>query len=211
MEQLTPELGCKNPPRSRGMAERAEPYSGRTGVAGCGAKQRLLASAQGAQGHDHDALRGCSGSGVEPNGTFRFVLAFNQELTRNQASNGANLQWPKQLGLNNLEGCQPQGREAWIFAIVNAMPYFAASIIGCWLSDPVSEKFFGRRAPICLSAVIILASIIGSALTQTWQQLLGCRALLGIGMGLKAAVVPVFVSKAPGIFEKDMRLRLVGG
>jgi hypothetical protein len=37
-----------------------------------------------------------------------------------KASNGANLNWPQQLGLDNLQGCQPTGRHAWIFAIVNA-------------------------------------------------------------------------------------------
>lgn len=45
-----------------------------------------------------------------------------------------------------------------------------------------------------MSAVLILAAIIGSALTQTWRELLGTRVLLGIGMGAKASVVPVFVS-----------------
>ena len=30
------------------------------------------------------------------------------------------------------------------------------------------------------------------ALTQTWGQLVACRVLLGIGMGLKEVTVPVF-------------------
>jgi len=30
--------------------------------------------------------------------------------------------------------------------------------------------------------------VIGSACTHTWQQLLACRILLGIGMGAKASV-----------------------
>lgn len=37
--------------------------------------------------------------------------------------------------------------------------------------------------------------MVGSALCQTWQQLLACRAILGIGMGLKASVVPVFAAE----------------
>lgn len=116
-----------------------------------------------------------------------------------QASNGANLNWPQQLGLHNLVGCQPSGRDAWIFAIVNASAYLSASLVGCWLSDPLNEYFFGRRAAICISALVILASIIGSALTNHWTELLACRALLGIGMGTKASVTPVFVSLKIGI------------
>ncbi|KXT03909.1 hypothetical protein AC578_9307 [Pseudocercospora eumusae] len=111
------------------------------------------------------------------------------------AANGANLNWPRQLGLSVPDGCDPTGRDAWIFAIVNAAPYFAASLVGCWLSDPFNEYFLGRRPPICLSALLILASMIGSALCDTWRQLLACRVILGIGMGLKASVVPVFAAE----------------
>ncbi|KAF7185031.1 putative polyol transporter 6 [Pseudocercospora fuligena] len=111
------------------------------------------------------------------------------------AANGANLNWPRQLGLTVPEGCDPTGRDAWIFAIVNAAPYFAASLVGCWLSDPFNEYFLGRRPPICLSGLLILASMIGSALCNTWRQLLACRVILGIGMGLKASVVPVFAAE----------------
>ena len=111
------------------------------------------------------------------------------------ASNGANLQWPAQLGLPNALGCEQKSSDAWKFAVVNAATYLAASLVGCWLSDPVSESFAGRRAPICLSGILILASIIGCALSQTWVQLLGCRILLGIGMGCKASVVAVFAAE----------------
>lgn len=114
------------------------------------------------------------------------------------ASNGANLAWPEQFGLKST-ACQPSGSDAWIFAIVNASTYLAASLIGCWLSDPLNEYFFGRRAAICISAALILAAIIGSAATQTWRELLGTRVLLGIGMGAKASVVPVFVSETSSV------------
>lgn len=119
------------------------------------------------------------------------TLPFNQQT----ASNGANLNWPRQLGLLNVDGCDPTGTDAWIFAIVNAMPYFSASLVGCWISDPINEYFFGRRPAICFSGLLILASMIGSACSQTWRQLLACRALLGIGMGCKASVVPVFAAE----------------
>lgn len=104
------------------------------------------------------------------------------------ASNGANLQWPIQLGLPDAIGCDQTSGDAWKFAVVNAATYLAASLVGCWLSDPLSESFAGRRAPICISAILILASMIGCALTKHWAELLGCRILLGIGMGCKATV-----------------------
>ncbi|KAK4891169.1 hypothetical protein LTR27_010243 [Elasticomyces elasticus] len=109
--------------------------------------------------------------------------------------NGANLNWPMQLGLTNLEGCEVKGDDAWIFSIVNAATYLSASLVGCWLSDPLNEYFFGRRAAICVSAAIILASVVGAACTRTWQELLACRVLLGIGMGCKASVTPVYAAE----------------
>ncbi|TKA83514.1 hypothetical protein B0A55_00496 [Friedmanniomyces simplex] len=118
------------------------------------------------------------------------VQGWNQTGT-----NGANLNWPQQLGLLNLQGCDPTGIDAWKFSIVNAATYLSASLVGCWLSDPLNEYFFGRRAAICLSAVIILASAIGGACTRTWQELLVSRILLGLGMGCKASVVPVFAAE----------------
>lgn len=46
--------------------------------------------------------------------------------------------------------------------------------------DPLNEYFLGRRAAVFVSGVFVLASVIGSACTHNWQQLLGCRVLLGI-------------------------------
>ena len=111
------------------------------------------------------------------------------------ASNGANLDWPVQFGLQQKGTCGPTGANAWIFAIVNASTYLAASLVGCWLSDPANEYVFGRRGAICISALLILAAIIGSATAQGWRELLGFRVLLGIGMGCKASVVPVFAAE----------------
>lgn len=122
------------------------------------------------------------------------VQGWNQTGT-----NGANLNWPQQLGLNHITGCDVTGRDAWIFSIVNAATYFAAALVGCWLSDPLNEYFFGRRSAIFVSACIILASAIGGACARTWQELLACRVILGVGMGSKASVTPVFAAEvSPG-------------
>jgi MFS family permease len=50
----------------------------------------------------------------------------------------------------------------------------------------------GRKGTIFIAAVFSLLAPIGSALTQTWGQLVACRVLLGIGMGLKEVTVPVY-------------------
>lgn len=46
-----------------------------------------------------------------------------------------------------------------------------------------------------MSAVLIFSSAIASAFMGRWWQLLICRVFLGIGMGGKAAVVPVFLAE----------------
>lgn len=53
----------------------------------------------------------------------------------------------------------------------------------------------GRRGAIFLSAIFCLLTPIGSAVCQTWPQLLVTRLLLGIGMGLKASTVPMFCAE----------------
>lgn len=67
------------------------------------------------------------------------------------------------------------------------LPPFSAG----WLSDPINH-LIGRRGTIFLAAFFSLLAPIGSALTQKWGQLVACRVLLGIGMGLKEVTVPVF-------------------
>ena len=61
----------------------------------------------------------------------------------------------------------------------------------CWLSDPIND-LIGRRGAIFVGAAFSLLAPIGQALAQSWPQILVCRILLGIGMGLKEVTVPVF-------------------
>lgn len=57
------------------------------------------------------------------------------------------------------------------------------------------NHWLGRRKVIFGAAIFSLLAPIGSGFTQTWQQLLGVRILLGIGMGLKEVTVPVFTAE----------------
>jgi hypothetical protein len=112
-----------------------------------------------------------------------------------EGSNGASLNWPQQFGIP-LSGpaCTAAGtcaRNQWIEGVVNSMPYFAIFIFACWISDPLNHRL-GRRITIFIAAIFSLLAPIGSACTQNYGQLIACRILLGIGMGLKEVTVPVF-------------------
>ncbi|EEQ27911.1 sugar transporter [Microsporum canis CBS 113480] len=73
-------------------------------------------------------------------------------------------------------------------------PYIGSALFGCWLSDPLNQ-YLGRRGTIFISAVFCVLTPIGSAVAQTWQQLLATRLLLGVGMGTKASTVPIFCAE----------------
>lgn len=96
-------------------------------------------------------------------------------------SNGANLEFPHALGIGS-----DSIRDKLLVGLVNAAPYIGTSFFGCWLSDPLNQHF-GRRGTIFFSANFCLWPVLGSAFCNTWQELLACRVLLGIGMGTKAS------------------------
>ncbi|KII92492.1 hypothetical protein PLICRDRAFT_172579 [Plicaturopsis crispa FD-325 SS-3] len=104
-------------------------------------------------------------------------------------SNGANLSFPIEFGIGSTSE-----RDTWLVGLVNSGPYIGSALIGCWLSDPLNF-YFGRRGVIFFSAVFCLVTVIGSAFTQSWPQLLICRLLLGVGMGAKASTVPIYAAE----------------
>ncbi|KAG9514313.1 MFS general substrate transporter, partial [Aureobasidium melanogenum] len=110
---------------------------------------------------------------------------------------GANLEWPQDLRIATKIDNEPteyikDGLR--YFGIVNAMPYFAASVLGAWVSDPITYVY-GRRTALFFAAICSFAAPIGSAYCKTWYQLLACRLIQGVGMGAKASVVPVIESE----------------
>lgn len=110
-------------------------------------------------------------------------------------SNGANLSFPSQFGIGNGGTDLPNAdRDNWLVGLVNAAPYIASALVGCWISDPCNN-YLGRRGTIFLTAIILLLTPIGSAFTQTWQQLFAVRLVLGLGMGIKGSTVPIFAAE----------------
>ncbi|KAB8275623.1 hypothetical protein BDV30DRAFT_225046 [Aspergillus minisclerotigenes] len=112
-----------------------------------------------------------------------------QQSTINAGSGG----WKNDL--------QPKG-EDWthhhllLSGFIDAAPWLSGSIIGTWLSDPLQEGNYGRRPALFISAIFCAACVLGTARCETWQQLLACRVLLGIGIGAKASIAPVFAAEA---------------
>ncbi|KAF1916315.1 galactose-proton symport, partial [Ampelomyces quisqualis] len=102
----------------------------------------------------------------------------------------ANQYWPPDLGLN-----LDRQRDVWLFGFINACTFLFASLIGAWFSDPLNEYLSGRRPAIFVAGLFSFFPAIGSGACRNWQQLLICRILLGIGLGCKAAVVPVYAAE----------------
>ncbi|KAI1644275.1 uncharacterized protein F4817DRAFT_367751 [Daldinia loculata] len=81
-----------------------------------------------------------------------------------------------------------------LVGLINSAPYIGSALIGCWLSDPLNNRF-GRRGTIFISAIICLIAPILGAITRNWEQFLISRLLLGVGMGIKAATVPIYAAE----------------
>lgn len=114
-------------------------------------------------------------------------------------SNGANLSFPQEFGIGaGEEEAGPNNpnhdRDNWLVGLVNAGPYIGSAFLGCWLSDPINY-YIGRRGTIFVSAIFLILTPIGGAVSQTWEQLLITRLLMGIGMGLKGSCVPIFAAE----------------
>nr|XP_036585995.1 hexose transporter [Colletotrichum truncatum]KAF6796186.1 hexose transporter [Colletotrichum truncatum] len=104
-------------------------------------------------------------------------------------SNGANLSFPTVFGIGGTSH-----HDTLLVGLVNSAPYIGASVVGSWLSDPLNN-YLGRRGAIQFAAQFCIWPVIGAACSQTWEQLLVCRLLLGIGMGAKASTVPIFAAE----------------
>ena len=122
-----------------------------------------------------------------------------------QAANG-NLGWPSDFGLN-VDINHPNRRDTWIFGGINSIMWFSAAILGSYLSDPISEHI-GRRGALFVAAICSFSSVIAASQTQSWQGLMGCRIILGLGIGGKASVVPILESE---VTPSSKRGRLLVG
>ncbi|KAK0214353.1 hypothetical protein IW262DRAFT_1450103 [Armillaria fumosa] len=111
------------------------------------------------------------------------------------SSNAANLSFPEKFGLSTENTDPNKERHEWIVGAINAAPYIACALLGCWLTDPLNNCL-GRRGTIFVCGIFCTITVIGSAFCRTWPQLFVCRLFLGLGMGPKASTTPVFAAES---------------
>lgn len=153
----------------------------------------VLETTKGSSCHHNYSMHRCNHSRMGPNKPCKLKCSiYWMPPLLISWQNGANLTWPHQLKLTTLDGPPTETGAIWKFAAINASLYLSASLLGCWLSDPLQSLILGRRGAIFFSACLCLAGSIGSGFSRTWRQLLGCRIVLGAAMGAKASVTPIY-------------------
>lgn len=110
---------------------------------------------------------------------------------------GANIQWPQDFGLNITRlRDDPTTRSVMIFSWLMAAPFFSGALVAFFVTDPlVNEGKVGRRWAIVFAGIFSLVSVVAAAFTQDWKSFMACRILLGVGMGAKASIVPIYLSE----------------
>ena len=69
------------------------------------------------------------------------------------------------------------------------------------LTQPLNA-FLGRRGTILISCLFSIFSCLAQAFSQNWRMMAGFRILLGVGIGLKSATIPIYTSEcAPAKFR----------
>ena len=64
------------------------------------------------------------------------------------------------------------------------------------------NAIFGRRGTILLTCLFSIISCLLQAFSQNWRMMAGFRILLGVGIGLKSATIPIYTSEcAPAKFR----------
>ncbi|GAW15377.1 hypothetical protein ANO14919_047860 [Xylariales sp. No.14919] len=104
--------------------------------------------------------------------------------------NGAQIFYKVQFGI----GDPNSQRDSWLVGLVNAAPYIASALIGCWLTEPLNKKF-GRRGTVFISCFISAAACFWQAFTNTWWHMFIARFALGFGIGPKSATTPILAAE----------------
>ena len=69
------------------------------------------------------------------------------------------------------------------------------------LTQPLNA-ILGRRGTILLTCLFSILSCLLQAISQNWRMMVGFRILLGVGIGLKSATIPIYTSEcAPAKFR----------
>ncbi|KAJ8126421.1 hypothetical protein O1611_g7218 [Lasiodiplodia mahajangana] len=104
--------------------------------------------------------------------------------------NGAQIFYRDQFGI----GDPNSQRDSWLVGLVNAAPYIGCAFLGCWLTEPLNNRF-GRRGTVFISCVISAAACFWQAFTNTWWHMFIARFFLGLGIGPKSATTPMLAAE----------------
>lgn len=107
------------------------------------------------------------------------------------AVNGAQIFYQYAFGIDHELSAHNANRNSGIRGLVNAAPYLACAVLGCWLTHPLNYVF-GRRGTIFVTCVVSSLACVWQAFTNSWEHLFVARFVMGIGLGAKSATIPVF-------------------
>lgn len=113
----------------------------------------------------------------------------------NTGANGANLSFPVEFGIAG---------NGWLVGFVNTAPTISG-LCAAWLADPLNN-WIGRRGVIFLTGLFCIFPVLGQAFTRTWWELLICRLIKGVGMGIKITTIPIMVRCSLKIFWDTSQL-----
>lgn len=110
--------------------------------------------------------------------------------------NGANLYYPEEFGIGS-----KSPHDALVVGLINCGIYLSTALLGAWLSGPINDRV-GRRGTLFAGSLVCLVSNAASGVCRDWAQLLVCRLVLGIGLGLNASTAAVYAAEcAPTIIR----------
>ncbi|KAI1132138.1 hypothetical protein F5Y10DRAFT_5548 [Nemania abortiva] len=104
--------------------------------------------------------------------------------------NGAQIFYKDQFHI----GDASSQRDSWLLGLVNAAPYIGCATIGCWLTEPLNNRF-GRRGTVFISCLVSAAACFWQAFTNTWWHMFLARFFLGLGIGPKSATTPMLAAE----------------
>lgn len=104
--------------------------------------------------------------------------------------NGAQTFYKVWFGIGNSES----ERDTWLLGLVNSAPYLCCAVLGCWLTEPMNNKF-GRKGTVLISCAISALACFWQGFANTWYHMFIARFVLGLGIGPKSATTPIFAAE----------------
>ncbi|KAI0892611.1 hypothetical protein F4806DRAFT_237235 [Annulohypoxylon nitens] len=102
----------------------------------------------------------------------------------NTGANGANLSFPQEFGIEDNQ---------WLIGVINSAPTLFG-LCSAWAADPINN-WIGRRGAIFVTGLFCIFPVLAQAFTHSWWELLICRMFMGLGMGIKISVIPIYTAE----------------